>query len=94
VLNHLPIAKRTLLSGGNKKRDDANNKLLLLFPFNIEDAMLKPRTNSSRGIYLPDKVATMITITFAATTLLFVVRYSVSFMPMEVIYLDSGGYVQ
>jgi hypothetical protein len=40
VLNHLPIAKRTWLSGGNKKRDDANNKLLLVFPFDIEDAML------------------------------------------------------
>ncbi len=40
VLNHLPIAKRTWSSGGNKKRDNANNKLLLVFPFNIEDAML------------------------------------------------------
>ncbi len=40
VLNHLPVAKRTLSSGGNKKRDDANNKLLLVFPFDIEDAML------------------------------------------------------
>jgi hypothetical protein len=40
VLNHLPIAKRTQLSEGNKKRDDANNKLLLVFPFNIEDAIL------------------------------------------------------
>ncbi len=40
VLNHLPVAKRTQLSGGNKKRDDANNKLLLVFPFDIEDAML------------------------------------------------------
>jgi hypothetical protein len=28
------------LSGGIKKRDDANNKLLLVFPFDIEDAML------------------------------------------------------
>jgi hypothetical protein len=40
VLNHLPIAKRTRSSGGYKKKDDANNKLLLVFPFNIEDAML------------------------------------------------------
>jgi hypothetical protein len=40
VLTHLPIAKRTWPSGGNKKRDDANYKLLLVFPFDIEDAML------------------------------------------------------
>ncbi len=40
VLNHVPIAKRTWLSGGDKKRDDANNKLLLVFSFDIEDAML------------------------------------------------------
>jgi hypothetical protein len=40
VLNNLPIAKRPWLSGGNKKRDDANNKLHFVFPFNIEDAML------------------------------------------------------
>jgi hypothetical protein len=40
VLNHLPIAKKTWSSGGNKKRDDANNKLLLVVPFDIEDAML------------------------------------------------------
>jgi hypothetical protein len=40
VLNHLPIAKRTRSSVGNKKRDNVNNKLLLVFPFNIEDAML------------------------------------------------------
>ncbi len=40
VLNHLPIAKRTRSSGGNKKRDDANNKLLLVFPFDTEDALL------------------------------------------------------
>jgi hypothetical protein len=32
VLNHLPVAKRTQLSGGNKKRDNVNNKLLLVFP--------------------------------------------------------------
>ncbi len=46
VLNHLPIARRTWLSGGNKKRDDANNKLLLVFSFNIVDTMLSEAASS------------------------------------------------
>ena len=33
------IARRTR-SGGNKKRDDADNKLLLVYPFDIEDSVL------------------------------------------------------
>jgi hypothetical protein len=33
------IASRTR-SGGTKKRDDADNKLLLVYPFDIEDARL------------------------------------------------------
>ena len=33
------IARKTR-SGGNKKRDDANNKLLLVYPFDVEEAVL------------------------------------------------------
>ena len=33
------IAKRTRY-GGNKRRDDADNKLLLVYPFDIEDSVL------------------------------------------------------
>jgi hypothetical protein len=33
------IARRTR-SGGNRKRDDADNKLLLVYPFDIDDAEL------------------------------------------------------
>jgi hypothetical protein len=50
VLNHLPIAKRTWLSGGIKKRNDANKKLLLVFPFNIVDATLSEATSGLKEL--------------------------------------------